>query len=328
MQLSNESFPRSEGSTAEPESKSLTSASDTSVPIQSSKKRIALAKRLWQWSGIGEKTLLELLQIITAIMASVAIPIVLNMISYQQEKAKDDNQRHEILSNYLDQMTELLLDKDNKLDNPSLKVEAQKLARARTLNTLRQLDGERKGQLLKFLYEAGLIGEYCQVDRKTLKPLSCQTSEMQIDLEGARLNGTVFDPPVPLQGIDLTGALLLKAKLQGIYLAKANMQNAALTGADLSNAILADAQMDNANLAEANLVGAILPRAVLSGANLQSVKLEKADLSSADLQGADLRDADLTGVSFQGANFKDALYNDKTNFPDGLNPASEGMRLQ
>lgn len=319
--------------------------------------------RLWRWSGIGEKTLLELLQITAAIVASVAIPIVLNMISYQQERTKDDNQRHEILSNYLDQMTQLLLEKDKELDNPSLRAEAQKFARARTLNTLRQLDGERKGQLLKFLYEAGLIGEYCQINRKTLELIRCETSDLQIDLEGARLNGTVFEPPVPLQRIDLTGALLSKAGLQGIYLAKAEMRDATLTGADLTKAVLTEAQMEGADLTEVKLVGAILPRANLikvrlesadlRGANLEAAQLmgaeiqkaklsktnltkanfkganlEKADLSNADLQGADLSDADLTGTNLQGANLKGALYDKTTKFSEEFDPVSEGMRQQ
>jgi uncharacterized protein YjbI with pentapeptide repeats len=288
-------------------------------------------ERFWKWTGIGEKTLLELLQFTATIIASIAIPITVAMLSNQQEKTAEvkkqgeekaaevkkqqeqkiaeDNQHHAIMSNYLDQMTYLLLDKQLRRSVPSSEV--QLIARARTLNTLRRLDGERKGQLLKFLYEENLIGGQCHSNQKTLQADHCKGSILH--LNDARLDETTFERPFPLQGIDLTQVTLAKARLPEIDLTKAEMQGAILNNANLAKALLKQAQMQ---------------RSQLRGTILVSSSLIETNLSKADLQGADLRSANLTGATLEGANLKEALYNDATKFPKGFNPASEGMRLK
>ena len=253
-----------------------------------------------------------------------------------------DDQRHQILSGYLDQMTRLLLLENSSEVAPSITLklsnEAKPIARARTLSTLRQLDGERKGQLLKFLYEAGLIGGQCQLNPNTLKAENCQPSAL--DLDGARLDETVFERPIPLPGVDLTEAFLPKAKLPEIDLTRAEMQKANLNGANLEKAILFEAQMENirlveailvdANLSTANLTGAVLEKANLQGAKLVNAMLSGADLTGANLDNANLQGADLTGsnlteVSLQGIDLKGAIYDGSTDFPKGFDPTGKGM---
>src|SRR5579884_3785815 len=70
-----------------------------------------------------------------------------------------DNQRESLLQTYLDRMSELLLDK-HLLDEETNKNKAPDLARARTLTALSRLDPVRKGSLVQFLREAGLIKRY------------------------------------------------------------------------------------------------------------------------------------------------------------------------
>lgn len=260
----------------------------------------------------------------------------------QEQRMTLDNQHHQILSGYLDQMTRLLLVENSGEVAPAITLklsnEAKPIARARTLSTLRQLDGERKGQLLKFLYEAGLIGGQCQLNPNTLKAENCQPSAL--NLGGARLDDTVFDRPIPLPGVDLTEASLPKAKLPEIDLTRAEMQKANLSGANLEKAILFEAQMENvrlveailvdANLSAANLTGAVLEKAKLQGTKLVNAVLSGADLTGANLDNANLQDADLTGanltgVSLQGADLKGAIYNGSTDFPKGFDPAGKGM---
>ena len=60
----------------------------------------------------------------------------------------------------------------------------------------------------------------------------------------------------------------------------------------------------------ADLSGADLNRADLSGANLSRADLSGANLSWADLRRADLRRANLSG----------AVWNDKTQWPEGFAP--------
>jgi uncharacterized protein YjbI with pentapeptide repeats len=102
-------------------------------------------------------------------------------------------------------------------------------------------------------------------------------------------------------GCDLTGVVLIKAKLVGAIL-----KNADLSGADLTGANLTRANLTGANLTGANLTGANLYWAKLSGTNLSGANLTGADLSGAVLDtGADLSEAKLDGVI--GANLTNAL---------------------
>jgi hypothetical protein len=72
----------------------------------------------------------------------------------------DQRRQDETLQAYLDYIGELLLNKDMPLRQSKARDEVRTLAQARTLTILRRLDGERKGRVLQFLYEAGLITRY------------------------------------------------------------------------------------------------------------------------------------------------------------------------
>jgi hypothetical protein len=71
------------------------------------------------------------------------------------DRENTDNQREAALQAYLDKMSELLLEKH--LRDLAEEDEVWKIARIRTLTVLRKLDGERKGDVIKYLQEAGLI---------------------------------------------------------------------------------------------------------------------------------------------------------------------------
>lgn len=311
----------------------------------------SFTRRLWKWTGFGEKNLLELLQIATSIAAAIAIPFVLNSINQQQEQTAidtkereieiaQDNQRHQILSGYFDQMTNLLLENKSGDSNVSNEVKLI-IARSRTLNTLPQLDGNRKAQLLKFLYEARLLGGHCQIDLREFIVSQCQESILK--LQDAIFDETKFERPFPLQGIDLSSASLAEAELVGIDLTQAKMQNVNLERANLTQATLIDAQMEKSILNSAQLIDARLNRANLStsllrninlsGANLEDAVLEGANLQGANLdkanlKNADLRNADFTNASLQDTTLNGAIYNDATDFPSGFNRQGQGMRYQ
>jgi hypothetical protein len=107
------------------------------------------------------------------------------------------------------------------------------MARARTLAVLRSLDGNRKGQVVRFLYESGLIGK---VDESWV--------------EGSwkeRVIGAIID----LRIADLTGVDLFAANLRG-----ANLRTVSLIGANLSYADLGGVDLFRANLRNANLMSA------------------------------------------------------------------------
>jgi uncharacterized protein YjbI with pentapeptide repeats len=282
--------------------------------------------QFWQWTGFSERTLFDWLQIIS----SIAVPVILGILSYQlsaqQAKTAEESQRSALIADYYDQMQNLLI--EEKLRGTAVDSEVRSMGRAMTLSTLRQVDAEQKGDLLKFLYEARLLGGQCQFDSSKGQYSQCKTAI--IDLRGAKLEGISIDSsnPLPLAGIDLTGTSLPEAKLPAILLSKALMKGINLTAADLTEAQLNEAQLEKAILNQANLTNATLARA-----NLKSSNLKDADLTNADLTSADLRGADLSGATLKGAKFKDAIYDSKTKFPGfnpspTFNPNREGMLLK
>jgi uncharacterized protein YjbI with pentapeptide repeats len=209
------------------------------------------------------------------LLVTIAIPIVVvfastslshdQQIAQQQQKTSlqisQDQQAQDTLQTYLDRMSELVLNKDlstSKVD--------QALARARTLAALQRLDPIRKGILLQFLHESGLINKN--------RPI--------VDLSFADLNDTI-----------LTEANLTDDKLRAV-----NLNKATLTYADLFNTNLSDAFLNGTNLSTASLVGTDLSGS--HGAHLEGANLSGAFLIGATLKGADLRNANLSGADLEG----------------------------
>ncbi len=218
---------------------------------------IVLSILIWigyklEWTGFGTKTLWDWMQllIVPAVLAGGAAggAYWLNESARQREQAVTEQRAQETaLQTYLDKMTELLLDK--KVRESKEESEVRAVARARTLTVLRRLDKDRKGAVLRFLYEADLIDKNKRV----------------IDLSWVDLGGT-----------NLSRANLSRANLSGAYLMNANLSRAYLFGANLSRA-----DLSNANLSRARLGVADLSRANLSMANLSNAELTNANLSGA-----------------------------------------------
>jgi uncharacterized protein YjbI with pentapeptide repeats len=139
---------------------------------------------------------------------------------------------------------------------------------------------------------------------------------------------------VHLEGADLRGADLGRAKLHQAHLEGANLRAAHLEGADLRDAHLERAILHQAHLEGANLFKAYLKRALLTFAHLEQAHLREAHLeeaalsvvylrsttgdhrrtelqesvapTGAHLEGADLRGAHLEGSWLIGVRLDDA----------------------
>lgn len=144
-----------------------------------------------------------------------------------------DNQHEAGLQAYIDNMSELLLEK--KLRYSQSKDEVRNIARVRTVTTLSRLDSERKGRVLHFLYESELIMKGNKIVDLSYADLS-NANLVQFDKSGADLSGT------DLSGANLSGAKLIGTNLSGANLSRANLQGANLSGADLSRANLQGAK--------------------------------------------------------------------------------------
>lgn len=100
-----------------------------------------------------------------------------------------------------------------------------------------------------------------------------------------------------------------------------NLKGMYLFGGDLSNL---------------QLTGISLQKSILSSSDLQGSDLRSAHLDSSDFLQANLKDTDLSYARLQGANlsfitvndqtsFREATYDDKTVFPENLDPKAQGM---
>lgn len=74
----------------------------------------------------------------------------------------------------------VLLLPDNNLRESNKVSKVRTIARARTLTVLRSLDGERKGNVVQFLYESGLIAD---------KNVGAPSKNPIVNLSGAKLEG-------------------------------------------------------------------------------------------------------------------------------------------
>jgi uncharacterized protein YjbI with pentapeptide repeats len=172
-------------------------------------------KTLWDW--------LELL-IIPAVLAAGGLWF--NQQQRQRElEIADRRAQDEALQAYLDQIGQLLLDKDNRLRDSQETDEVREvrvLARAQTLTVLDRLDdGRHKRSVVRFLYESGLIFRDRVAEDPTLK---------EADLSGVYLHRG------HLRQADLRWANLRQADLREADLREADLTGAILSGADLSGA--------------------------------------------------------------------------------------------
>ena len=268
------------------------------------------AKTLWDW--------MELLLVPGVLAIGAALFIWVTDRRAHEAEDRHVKEQQEIvtgragetaLQTYLDRMVELL--KAGLLERQRGDTR-RSIGRAETLTVLRQLDGERKGLLLQFLYESGLVGMWTEKEGR---------QEAVVDLSDANLSGANLTMSIPsgatpgeayrigasLVGANLSRAILVMANLEGVNLREANLTGANLSGAKLGGANLWDANLSRANLSEASLNEANLSEAILIMANLSEANLSGTNLSEANVVGANLTSACLEGANLSGANLTWAI---------------------
>jgi hypothetical protein len=248
----------------------------------------------YEWTGFGEtshpkdetkdikppKTLWDWMQLlfVPAMLALLAGGLTWWQTSSERARLAEEQARQEAIRAeeaavqiYLDQMTNLILERDLREDRAAVR----DLAQARTSAVLRAVGPENKRTLLLFLYDTDLISVPSPI-----------ISLSDIDLSDTNLSGVV------LLGADLSETNLSEANLSG-----ADLNRVDLREADLEEANLEDAALEEANLEDANLTGAKLGDGLDAndqGANLEGANLADANLTDAILDGAVLIDANVT----------------------------------
>jgi len=298
------------------------------------------------WTGFGDaantsiqvKTLWDWMSLLIIPLVLVGCTFLLNRSkrSTEQRRAEEhsalereialDGQQEAALQAYIDRMSDLLL--KDKLSKFSPE-EVRSVARLRTLTVLRSLDPKRKGAVLLFLKDSGLIDRDAVIDLSgadlsgvsvTFSNLSrvnlSEANLSRADLRGTNLSksylSATFLREADLQGANLSGADLFEANLNGAHLNQTKLHKANLNGADLRSC-----QLNDADLHDADLSGANLNVGDLAGANLRGAKLGGAKLLGADFREADLSQADLSGTEISETDLVKAKSLEGTTMPDG-----------
>ena len=154
--------------------------------------------------------------------------------------------------------------------------------------TLRRLDGERKGEVVRFLLEAGLL-------------------DATVDLPppDAAVSGAV----VSLSGADLRGVDLANARIVPSWYNHANVA----TSADRYAVVVAlDGDLRGARFDDATLVNVYFGqgRVDLRDTSFKRTDLWGSVLDAAVLEGVPFNDATLTDVYFGCSNLKRATFDD------------------
>jgi uncharacterized protein YjbI with pentapeptide repeats len=284
-------------------------------------------RRRWKWAGFaaeqepGHKTVWDWLQLLVIPLGLAAVAFALNAAQSSREQRREDRRtavdrqiaadrrREDALSTYLQQMSDLMLQR--KLARSLPKSDVRSVARTLTLTVLPRLDGKRKAVVVKFLSEAGLITpRFDRVPRPTDR---AKIVEMWgADLRGIVLH-TVFDG-VDLEGADMRGADFRGAALVSIDLESADVRGAHFNRAYVEDAEFRDADLRHADFGQAHIVRSSLDEACVTHARFHGVRVEDStlgravghdvDLSRADLGSTDLRSPSLTQLNLSGTKFE------------------------
>lgn len=156
----------------------------------------------------------------------------------EQRRIEDERNYINILNNYRRSITDLMI--NGGLNDAGYNVASVKTASALTASTAPQLDGERKGQLIIFLFKAHLIMS--------------------------------DNPRVNLAKVDLSKAILTDADLQKIDLRNARLTQVNFTRTNLTDAVLRGADLTDVDFTDAILSGVKLTDTQRVQASLQQGK--------------------------------------------------------
>jgi len=232
-------------------------------------------RRRWAWTGFiavdgRPRTLWDWLGLLVIPLALAALGFALSAAQTERDNRRDDTRarldrtladeraaadraravdqdREEILRSYLDQMSGLLLDRN--LAGARASYEARALAHTLTLSVLPRLDGERKGVVLRFLDEAGLI-----------RGLNPKIRLWGADLRHVALDGASIYRPA------LRRADLRHASFRRMVLYAPDFYSSDLRGADFSGGTLDDPDFSNACLSNVSFRDVTLNRPLFRGA--------------------------------------------------------------
>jgi Pentapeptide repeats (9 copies)/Pentapeptide repeats (8 copies) len=266
-----------------------------------------------RWTGFAGKSLWDWLQLLVIPLALAAIAFGLNYLADERDLRREDQRaalersiaserrREDVLDAYLQQMSEMIFER--RLLIAPEGSESRAIAGTLTLGVLRRLDGIRKGFVLQFLAEAGLIGGR---DPKI--------SLGDADLRRVRINGFLGNAVIgsaDLREADFRGSDLYSVSFEHSRLQRADFSGAFVSNASFGAAELRGAKFNGANVSEttfedACLIEASFRRAALEDTDFGIASGRDVDFSGAALDNVDLRGSELVRLNLTGARLRNS----------------------
>ncbi len=242
---------------------------------------LIIAAYSYQWTGFPGKNLWDWLDLLI-VPAAVAVGVFfLDKSQRQRERATESAQREReqqmedsrrerelevenqramdaALQAYLDHMSHLLLEQG--LRDSREEDEVRMLARSRTLTVIARLDPDRKGSVLRFLYETNLISKQ--------NPL--------VKLSGISILGSISGA-ADLSDVDLAFVYMGNVDLSGTLVTDADLSFCHLPGADLREADLSKATLNHTDLSEADLRFTVMSETNLAGSTPRNRGLARVE---------------------------------------------------
>lgn len=214
------------------------------------------AKTLWEW--------LDLL----------LIPFCVGILAWsfkeaekeKSSKSEEERSQNETLDSFVNTMTELIT--KHNLANQNSTLETRIIARTRINLAFSNLNGARKGQVLQFLFESGLI-DYSP----------------KINILGGNMKNAILD-----------GIVLSKSEIKGVYFNNATIKETNLNAANFTSCDFTKADLSNSLVTNTNFSYTNLTKSKLKNMDLTSVNFEGANLTKADLRGSKIKQEQLNTI--------------------------------
>ncbi|CAF1416458.1 unnamed protein product [Adineta ricciae] len=233
----------------------------------------------------------------------------LHVLAMQYEidrNMSNDRYKDEILSTYMRNMGELFERNNGSLTcNPTVKI----LARAKTLNAIRQLDGSHNMHVIRFLFESGQLfhkNECPPLDISTALLVNLEFGSLTIspEIEYMILTGVFFIDctfhDMTIESADFT--------LNDVYFANSNFMRVDFMSTAIEVTSFLSAKLNlvwfqNSELDEVNFSYAELSRVNFSEADLKDILFLKTVFDDVDFSDAELENIEFHGAFLRSTDF-------------------------
>ncbi|CAF1101567.1 unnamed protein product [Rotaria magnacalcarata] len=182
-----------------------------------------------------------------------------------QSEALMARYQDDVLVAYVKEISDLLKENNGSLTNNSI---IAIIARAKTLNAVRQLDQSRNTQIIRFLYEARQL-----TVTQELSALDFSTAEHHdIDFRDLAINKTKL-PKISLNGVFLKNATFIGIEMENVNFSSAEFDNTSFSSTYLFNVIFSYTRFINVNFSSAEFRSVNFSSAELNNGSFHLARL-------------------------------------------------------